>query len=349
MKTGCRTGLKGRALRVAGVVDCAGASDVHVFRAYVLEQGRYPGTGTRALASPTPCGLAPLPADSPRKLDPPQNPTRTTASHHPVDSTPKGLPDAPAEGPDPTNGKRALSRIEPQVRKCRPRTRGGGPRRRCRVRSRLMSSPHARGWSLLHRGQLRCGGVVPARAGVVRNRRHISRPRCGRPRTRGGGPVPGQRYERAKESSPHARGWSDRPGGRDVVRDVVPARAGVVRRGRRPGRRVRCRPRTRGGGPGTGHAVAFLGGSSPHAGVVPTGQSQAEMTDGGPRICGGGPILAASQCGGSRWSPRLRGCSEVRRVHAGACEVVPAIAGVWSSAAGGELAFASGPVGRSGV
>jgi hypothetical protein len=110
-----------------------------------------------------------------------------------------------------------------------PRTRGGGPNcGRTRI-TRLLLSPHARGWTEeTLRGPARAS-VVPARAGV--DRCHA---RCRRPRT----PL-----------SPHARGWTEHPPRDQRQHRVVPARAGVDRGAASATRpRPRC-PRTRGGGP----------------------------------------------------------------------------------------------------
>ncbi len=128
----------------------------------------------------------------------------------------------------------------------RPRTRGDLPGSLPTSRRGTRSSPHARGSSARRRRCIGPGGVVPARAGIFRCGPHRGRRRGGRPRTRGDLPPTIDGSERARTSSPHARGSSFAG---TVPRDqaeVVPARAGIFRRAS-PCRRSCCgRPRTRG-------------------------------------------------------------------------------------------------------
>gem|GEM_PF-6394358 len=62
-----------------------------------------------------------------------------------------------------------MSPTEPQVGSCAPRPRGDGPRVKASVRSMRWCSPPARGWSEITGYVWDTGGVLPARAGMVRN------------------------------------------------------------------------------------------------------------------------------------------------------------------------------------
>jgi hypothetical protein len=68
-----------------------------------------------------------------------------------------------------------------------------------------------------------------------------------------------------RTSSPHARGSSGVWAEERVAHDVVPARAGVIRRRRASGSSAPSRPRTRGGHPEYGETRTSKGSSSPYA------------------------------------------------------------------------------------
>ncbi len=111
-----------------------------------------------------------------------------------------------------------------------PRPRGDRPRSVNEIKGFLTSSPPARG-SSDHLARPGCGGgVLPARAGIVRPRRcRRSRP-SSPPRPRGDRPARvGGRIDPAR-SSPPARGSSAGTGPRRAALAVLAARAGIVRR-----------------------------------------------------------------------------------------------------------------------
>ena len=95
-----------------------------------------------------------------------------------------------------------------------PRMRGGGPQPVAATITPPMSSPHARGWSLVKSTPPSTSPVFPACAGVVphqpQQRRHARR----LPRMRGGGPKKPSYLAMMDMSSPHARGWSHAKGER---------------------------------------------------------------------------------------------------------------------------------------
>ncbi len=132
---------------------------------------------------------------------------------------------------------------------CPPRTRGGHPVLPGATIDHVLSSPHARGSSLGGSGMTAVPLVLPARAGVIRRPRrrpwHRSRP----PRTRGGHPSRRVGHPKTGQSSPHARGSSRVEHGGALPVRVLPARAGVIRRGVAARGRLMRPPRTRGGHP----------------------------------------------------------------------------------------------------
>ena len=131
----------------------------------------------------------------------------------------------------------------------RPRARGGGPNDATSPARTVKSSPRPRGWSDEPPRLAGLEYVVPAPAGVVRNR-HIRRDvDNGRPRARGGGPVLPTASALKVPSSPRPRGWSGHRLRAERRPDVVPAPAGVVRHGVFSPPSLGRRPRARGGGP----------------------------------------------------------------------------------------------------
>ena len=123
--------------------------------------------------------------------------------------------------------------IRPQVRpgarqEGRPRASGGHPRGVGRGRCGNRSSPRERGSSCCWVTRPRGSAVVPARAGVIRHTRpHWPVPRR-RPRASGGHPRDGRSSGRPPKSSPRERGSSGRRPRHGRLRQVVPARAGVM-------------------------------------------------------------------------------------------------------------------------
>ncbi len=211
----------------------------------------------------------------------------------------------------------------------RPRTRGGGPRVERVPEPLVVSSPHARGWSMTPRRHGAMTSVVPARAGVV--------------------PTVLEFTDAEIRSSPHARGWSAVEGTELQLDAVVPARAGVVLLRVEAHGGDAGRPRTRGGGPGGGPRPGRVERSSPHArgwsiggvdpkiveAVVPARAGVVRWPGGGrwaasrrPRTRGGGPLPSCLEGVPPSSSPHARGWSLAGiggEEHVG---VVPARAGV---------------------
>ena len=146
----------------------------------------------------------------------------------------------------------------------RPRTRGGLPVAVEVLVDGTPSSPHTRGSSRRGAGRVPAHPVVPAHAGVFPRVLTRASQRLGRPRTRGGLPRGGGHGAHRSESSPHTRGSSGGMRGGRGWWGVVPAHAGVFRGWSRRGRRLRRRPRTRGGLPLHVQAPVRVGPSSPH-------------------------------------------------------------------------------------
>src|SRR5690606_40961061 len=114
-----------------------------------------------------------------------------------------------------------------------PRRRGGVPHDRGPGENVPGSSPPTRGCSVVLDDTVVAASVLPADAGVFRPTAPISPGRRGPPRRRGGVPANTTYKVTVAASSPPTRGCSaarspDRPRG-----GVLPADAGVFRRGRR--------------------------------------------------------------------------------------------------------------------
>jgi len=167
----------------------------------------------------------------------------------------------------------------------RPRPRGGVPTASAAGAVMGVSSPPARGCSVPLAPSVDRPRVVPARAGVFPTERGPGSEGARRPRPRGGVPLYSATAVFTRSSSPPARGCSQahRPGDRlrgvvparagvfpheRVVGEhgrVVPARAGVFLRTRRCCVAVGCRPRPRGGVPGSSSRTRRPPPSSPPA------------------------------------------------------------------------------------
>ena len=146
-----------------------------------------------------------------------------------------------------------------------PRTRGDGPLTIRSSPSMTVSSPHARGWTVLSPSSRPACRVFPARAGMDPPRGGDQRQSRGLPRTRGDGPARRTTPENSQASSPHARGWTRR-GHRPHARlRVFPARAGMDPFVVHPWRGPTRLPRTRGDGPRACVLIPNRRASSPHA------------------------------------------------------------------------------------
>ena len=212
---------------------------------------------------------------------------------------------------------------------CRPRASGGHPLVGSRDKAALLSSPRERGSSLAGRDRVRAHGRRPRASG-------------GHPRR----PLPGMSIH---TSSPRERGSSDHPGSQPLRPRVVPARAGVILRMRRPVCGNDGRPRASGGHPWGIRFNEVDGWSSPRergssficplcgrgpfvvparAGVILGAELLHGGGDGRPRASGGHPVDSYGNSIQRASSPRERGSSgnaDGPSVHRG---VVPARAGV---------------------
>ena len=169
-----------------------------------------------------------------------------------------------------------------------PRASGGGPSVTSTSTSAGAFSPRERGWSLILQRKRFEDVVLPARAGVVRS---LAAPHLfgGRsPRASGGGPRLQPLPLGSNTFSPRERGWSVLRCDAQPGREVLPARAGVVR---------------------------SLAGDSGAAG-------------GSPRASGGGPPGRSPSTASPPFSPRERGWSVEGAGCLPAGEVLPARAGV---------------------
>ncbi len=212
----------------------------------------------------------------------------------------------------------------------RPRPRGGAPGVYSLAEWRGPSSPPTRGCSVVGTEDREARQVVPAHAGVLpdRIRRHWRSRR--RPRPRGGAPLSTIVNRAPVASSPPTQGCSAVSGQHNRRRDVVPAHAGVLPRGRTTRRSSLSRPRPRGGAPHAHGRHRHRSASSPptrgcsgarrttggpqlvvpaHAGVLRRRASLPRRCPGRPRPRGGAPIHHAGTRA-YRWSsPPTRGCS----------------------------------------
>ncbi len=250
----------------------------------------------------------------------------------------------------------------------RPRASGGHPVAYIVYAVGAVSSPRERGSS--HDGHLFAAHrrVVPARAGVIRSTGSLSRSGCSRPRASGGHPSTTRTTATTAPSSPRERGSSG-VGVRPVrARQVVPARAGVIRTPPPPTTSSASRPRASGGHPMPTRARKMPTASSPRergssglprqrvglvdvvparAGVIPVGHHGPGAPRRRPRASGGHPtsILWKPR---TRWSsPRERGSSPSGRPCLRRQRVVPARAGVirrrsWRARFSGSRPRASG-------
>ncbi len=192
----------------------------------------------------------------------------------------------------------------------------------------MTSSPPARGSSHLQDPIAAVVEVVPARAGIFRDRRCFIAHRSRRPRPRGDLPhVYGVRTP-APESSPPARGSSGEPRQHDAPEDVVPARAGIfldrAERGRGQGSRPRPRgdlprvilpgtrwytssPPARGSSTVGATLLTALQVVPARAGIFPASRDHCERGRGRPRPRGDLPSGIGSSHSTSRSSPHARG------------------------------------------
>ncbi len=159
-------------------------------------------------------------------------------------------------------------------------------------------SPRVRGWSQ-DVGHGRSPHIVlPARAGVVPQRRRVRLHLRSAPRACGGGPSAVPTWGRARSCSPRVRGWSRRRRDDERRAGVLPARAGVV-------------PPVKAG---VGDHVRA------------------------PRACGGGPPAHALRHARRPCSPRVRGWSRCGRRCSPRLAVLPARAGMDPAARRGRIA-----------
>ena len=164
---------------------------------------------------------------------------------------------------DATDQSPPRASLGPTHQESRPRASGGHPYIEDEFHVEIGSSPRERGSSVRWPAFGPCGGVVPARAGVIRGAWGSPCPRKRRPRARGGHPRPISTRSLSDASSPRERGSSAHPACRDPRIFVVPARAGVIRSCSRRTCCSRCRPRASGGHPTTSTEPVDCSRSSP--------------------------------------------------------------------------------------
>ncbi len=239
--------------------------------------------------------------------------------------------------------------LTPQVRKGAPRASGGGPRSRSVSGSSSSCSPRERGWSGRGRHRRRRLAVLPARAGVVRQRKSTSRSTPSAPRASGGGPPTRLHSAREYTCSPRERGWSGPEPVAAPSGPVLPARAGVVRRWGGSRCTSGCAPRASGGGPYRWTLTCTPSSCSPRergwsghhahgrrghhvlparAGVVRGWCSGRLPGRSAPRASGGGPPAHSPPGVDYACSPRERGWSAHRADRVLLELVLPARAGV---------------------
>ncbi|SBW22916.1 hypothetical protein FDG2_3305 [Candidatus Protofrankia californiensis] len=213
-----------------------------------------------------------------------------------------------------------------------------------------MSSPPARGSSLIPGGQQQGLIVVPARAGIFRRRAHPRRQPFRRPRPRGDLPSATVSPAASHMSSPPARGSSGHVAFRRPLPQVVPARAGIFRVRMADRRLAVGRPRPRGDLPAAGEADPTDSASSPpargssgrtagpitrryvvpaRAGIFLTSRPPCASAEGRPRPRGDLPDLTITELTTWLSSPPARGSSLDLTVVFHSTYVVPARAGIF--------------------
>ena len=135
------------------------------------------------------------------------------------------------------------------LRVCIPHTRGDGPLVFHLSENSCRYSPHAWGWTALHREMGRVEKVFPTRVGMDRYSQIGRNSRAGIPHTRGDGPGYARSGCNSLEYSPHAWGWTVRHPIKRTAIHVFPTRVGMDRNMKiRPRLNGRI-PHTRGDGP----------------------------------------------------------------------------------------------------
>src|SRR5690606_18550415 len=229
-----------------------------------------------------------------------------------------------------------------------PRRRGGVPKTDSGVAPMSPSSPPTRGCSEARQQRPDLVRVLPADAGVFRDRPRSLPPSHSPPRRRGGVPSSAASNGRSPTSSPPTRGCSVASAARLIGRLVLPADAGVFRWTTRSRQGSRRPPRRRGGVPNSSVEPAFQLWSSPptrgcsagrdlgvvahavlpaDAGVFRSPAPNCCAPPSPPRRRGGVPVSALFAAVVSASSPPTRGCSDAGRLPVLGEGVLPADAG----------------------
>ncbi len=132
-----------------------------------------------------------------------------------------------------------------------PRAGGGVPDCEAQLVCLDTWSPRRRGCSAINGTSRRNGRVVPAQAGVFRQRPRTATSRPGGPRAGGGVPAIATAVAPVRTWSPRRRGCSEGVPGAEEPPPVVPAQAGVFRRYAKASRPRPRGPRAGGGVPAT--------------------------------------------------------------------------------------------------
>ncbi len=230
-----------------------------------------------------------------------------------------------------------------------PRASGDGPQPRDARGRWTAFPPRERGWSRPGCHCTKQREVSPARAGMVPPRGHASVYTTSFPRASGDGPEAEQAQADMQQFPPRERGWSLGSSIRAVLREVSPARAGMVPTALQsipaPDRFPRASgdgpsitgdkiqagtfpPRERGWSPASPTLLPSCLVSPARAGMVPNRARCARSTWSFPRASGDGPLSTALSALVTWFPPRERGWSPRAAQVASAARVSPARAGM---------------------
>ncbi len=235
-----------------------------------------------------------------------------------------------------------------------PRSGGDGPGESEFVHRASVFSPLRRGWSPRRLGRRAPPRVLPAQAGMVPIPASGARDAPCSPRSGGDGPPGELNVIYSGVFSPLRRGWSPAHHIQMRVCIVLPAQAGMVRRGKARQGKTLGSPRSGGDGPGKQARQYFIAWFSPlrrgwsavrgeeraerqvlpaQAGMVPYRCRETSGAPGSPRSGGDGPVTPIQVSSPSSFSPLRRGWSERPGPPPWNPPVLPAQAGMVRAAA----------------
>ena len=217
----------------------------------------------------------------------------------------------------------------PQRIKAAPRARGDGPRYGASCNGFSICSPRTRGWSPPSDAEKGPLNLLPAHAGMVQTRTPGSPLWTSAPRARGDGPTGRADSMTPENCSPRTRGWSVDSDVKALLKDLLPAHAGMVPRSVTavaPG--SDCSPRTRGWSQRAGPPCHQRGLLPAHAGMVLMQEIERSPGHPAPRARGDGPTPRIAATTRYACSPHTRGWSGHRNHHPVDRTVLPAHAGM---------------------